>query len=439
MGSKARVLVVDDEKNIHKTMKICLEAVGFEIDALEDPTAALELLSRKSFDLAFYDWKMEPIDGMQLLKETRRLSPDTTVVLMTAHGSIESAVEAIKNGAYDYLQKPFEFLELQHLAMRVYEHHQLRNEVRSLKEELRQKSGTREIITQNKRMQDVVTLALQVAQANIAVLIEGESGTGKELLAQLIYRNSQRCDKPFVVVNCAALVETLIESELFGHAKGAFTGANKDRRGRFEMADGGTVFLDEIGEVPLSTQVKLLRFLESKEFERVGENATHKVDVRIIAATNQNLEEATASGKFREDLFYRLNAIRLKVPPLRQRVEDVPLLVQHFLRESGNSRQTSPEALKSLMAYPWKGNVRELENVMERALLLCKEETIQLHHLPEEFQTASLASDHPLSLEQIERQHIMKVLRTAKDLDEAATILGIDPTTLWRKRKKFNL
>ena len=438
MGSKAKILVVDDERNIHKTMKICLEAVGFEIDALDNPSAALALLAEKSFDIAFYDWKMEPIDGMQLLKETRRLSPDTTVILMTAHGSIESAVDAIKNGAYDYLQKPFELLELQHLATRVYEHHQLRNEVRSLKEELRQKGGAGEIVTRNKRMQDVVALALQVAQANIAVLIEGESGTGKELLAQLIYRNSQRSDKPFVVVNCAALVETLIESELFGHVKGAFTGANKDRRGRFEMADGGTIFLDEIGEVPLSTQVKLLRFLESKEFERVGENVSRKVDVRVVAATNQNLEEATASGRFREDLFYRLNAIRLKVPPLRQRVEDVPLLVEHFLRGSGNSRKTSPEALKALMAYPWKGNVRELENVMERALLLCGEDTIQLHHLPEEFQTVT-AGDQPFSLEEVERQHIMKVLRTAKDLDEAASILGIDPTTLWRKRKKFNL
>jgi DNA-binding NtrC family response regulator len=439
MATKARVLLVDDEQNILKTVRICLEAAGFELDAFMDPVEALHALGERTYDLAFYDWKMEPIDGIELLKETRKLSPETTVVIMTAHGSIESAVEAIKCGAFDYLQKPFEFQELQHFAEKVYEHHQLRNEVRYLREELQRRGGKGEIITRNSRMQDVINLALQVAPSNITVLIEGESGTGKELLAHLAYRNSQRADKPFVVVNCAALPETLIESELFGHVKGAFTGATKDRQGRFDAADGGTIFLDEIGEIPLSTQVKLLRFLESKEFERVGESVTRRVDVRVIAATNQNLEAAVASGKFREDLFYRLNAVRLKLLPLRERIEDIPLLVQHFLQKFGSPRQVSPEASEALVAYAWKGNVRELENVMERAVLLCKEDTIQLYHLPEEFQTAVSDSDHPLSLEQIERQHIMKVLRIAKDLDEAASILSIDPTTLWRKRKRYGL
>jgi DNA-binding NtrC family response regulator len=439
MATKAKVLLVDDEQNILKTVRICLEAAGFELDAFTDPSEALRMLQEKTYDLAFYDWKMEPINGIELLKETRRLSPETTVIIMTAHGSIESAVEAIKSGAFDYLQKPFEFQELQHFAEKTYEHHRLKNEVRVLREELQRRGGKGEIVTRNERMQSVLNLALQVAPANITVLVEGESGTGKELLAQLIYRNSQRADKPFIVVNCAALAETLIESELFGHVKGAFTGASRDRQGRFDAADGGTIFLDEIGEIPLATQVKLLRFLESKEFERVGESFSRKVDVRVLAATNQNLEEAVASGRFREDLFYRLNAVRLKLPPLRERVEDIPLLVQHFLQKLGSSRHVSPEALKSLVSYPWKGNVRELENVMERAILLCKEDTIQLYHLPEEFQTAVAGSDLPLSLEQMERQQIIKVLRIAKDLDEAASLLGIDPTTLWRKRKKFNL
>jgi len=436
---KASVLLVDDEQNIVKTVKICLEAAGFTVTAFMNPLQALEAVREKSFDIAFYDLKMQPLDGMQLLKETRTLSPETTVILMTAHGSIDSAVEAIKLGAYDYLQKPFEFTELQHFAEKVYEHHQLQDEVRTLRRELEKWQGTGVIVTRSPRMKTVLDLALQVAQSNISVLIEGESGTGKELLAHLIHQNSPRADKPFVTVNCSALAETLLESELFGHVKGSFTGAVKDRQGRFEAADGGTVFLDEIGEVALSTQVKLLRFLQSKEFERVGETTTLKVDVRVIAATNKNLHEAVQAGSFREDLFYRLNAVRCKLPPLRDRVEDIPLLAQHFLDKHGSKSEIAGEALEALKGYPWKGNVREMENVIERAVLLSHGGTIHLHHLPEEFQTLSVPSDRALSLEEMEQQHIIKVLRIAKDLDEAASILKIDPATLWRKRKKMNL
>jgi two-component system, NtrC family, response regulator AlgB len=436
---KASIILVDDEQNILKTTTICLEAGGFEVDAFIGPTQALEALRHRSYAMAFYDLKMQPIDGMELLRQTRQISPETTVVLMTAHGSINSAVEAIKLGAFDYLQKPFEFSELQAFAEKVFEHHRLVGEVQLLREELRRRAGSGEIVTSDERMQSVMALAVQVASSNLSVLIEGESGTGKELLARLIHLKSERRDRPFVTVNCAALPHGLLESELFGHIRGAFTGAVKDRLGRFEIADSGTVFLDEIGEVEAPTQVKLLRFLQSKEFERVGESATRKVDVRIIAATNRSLEEAVKSGVMREDLYYRLNAVRLKLPPLRERAGDIPLLVQHFMYKFGNQGNVSHEALDALMNYSWKGNVRELENVIERAAILSKGETVQLHHLPEEFQTGLPTEGKALSLEEMERQHIIKVLRIAKDLDEAANLLGIDPATLWRKRKKFNL
>jgi NtrC-family two-component system response regulator AlgB len=382
---------------------------------------------------------MTPIDGMRLLRETRQKSPDTTVILMTAHGSIDSAVEAIKLGAYDYLQKPFEFSELQHFADKVFEHHRLRQEIKVLREELERQTDTGFIVTRSDRMKGLLDLAGQVAGSGITVLIEGESGTGKELLARYIHQKSTRADRPFVTVNCAALAENLLESELFGHVKGAFTGAVKDREGRFEAANGGTVFLDEIGEVAPATQVKLLRFLQSKELERVGETATRKVDARVIAATNRNLEEAVGAGSFREDLFYRLNAVRLKLPPLRERREDIPWLAQHFLQRFGNTHELQAEVRDALMAYPWRGNIRELENVMERAVILAHGEKVALIHLPEEFLLLNGPTDRPMSLEEIERQHIIRVLRIASDLDEASRLLGIDPATLYRKRKKYNL
>lgn len=439
MPAKSSVILVDDERNILKTVTLGLEAVGFDVTAFSEPLKALDAIREQSFDIAFFDLKMSPIDGMELLRETRKLQPGTTVVLMTAHGSIDSAVEAIKLGAYDYLQKPFEFSELTLFARKVLDHHNLRREIIELKEELKRAQLSGEIVTRSERMRSMLDLGLQVASGNIAVLIEGESGTGKELLAHFIHDNSLRREKPFVVVNCAALAEQLLESELFGHVKGAFTGATKDREGRFEAADGGTVFLDEIGEVPLQTQVKLLRFLQSKEFERVGQTETLKVDVRVIAATNKNLEEAVKSGTFREDLFYRLNAVTLKLPPLRERMEDIPLLVTHFLRKSGSGGEISKEAFLALKSYSWKGNVRELENVIERAVLLAREGDIRLEHLPDQFRELDVSSSGIMSLEEMERQHIMKVLRIAHDLEEAAVILNIDPATLWRKRKKFQL
>jgi NtrC-family two-component system response regulator AlgB len=308
-----------------------------------------------------------------------------------------------------------------------------------LREELASIQGSRDIITRNRSMIELLDLAARVAESSISILIEGESGTGKELVAHFVHRKSDRAEKPFVKVNCAAIPEQLLESELFGHVRGAFTGALKDRQGRFEAADGGTIFLDEIGELSSSIQSKLLRILQTKDFERVGENVTRTVDVRIISATNRNLDEALKEGSFREDLFYRLNGVRIKLPPLRERPEDVPFLIHHFLKKFSKDRniEIAPDADKALKAYRWSGNVRELENVIERAALLSANGVIGMNHLPEEIRIAS--EPKALSLEEAEKVQIKKVLQIAKDYDEASSILGIDRATLWKKRKKFNL
>ncbi len=437
----AKVLVVDDEAHILKTVGICLESIGMRPVLHSRPQDALAAIHNEVFDLAFVDLKMTPIDGMEMLEEIRKVSPATTVIIITAHGSIDSAVEAIKKGAYHYLQKPFDFKELQIFAQKALEYHELTREVRELRQQIAEIKPSGKFITRNKEMLSMLDLALRVADSGISVLIEGESGTGKELVAQYIHEQSPRANQPLVKVNCAALPEELLESELFGHVKGAFTGALRDRQGRFEAANGGTVFLDEIAEIPPSVQVKLLRIIQNKEFERVGESITRKVDVRIIAATNRNLDEALREGTFRDDLFYRLNAVRIKLTPLRDRPEDIPILLQHFLQKlSGdNPVKLSPAAMKAFRAYRWSGNVRELENVLERAVLLAQQGIIELEHLPEEVRSALEKPSTALSLEEVEKLHIKRVLQYAKDYEEAARILAIDPATLWRKRRKYAL
>jgi NtrC-family two-component system response regulator AlgB len=441
VNERPTVLVVDDEKNILKILRIGLEAIGLAVEAFGNPVEAIESLEPGRYDIAFIDLMMAPVDGMQVLREIKKVSPSTTAVIITAHGSIDSAVEAIKQGAFDFLQKPFDLKELQLFTTKVLEHHRLEREVNRLRELVSSGEAGEEIVTRNPAMREQIQLARQVADSPLTVLIEGESGTGKELVAQFIHRNSPRRDKPLVKVNCAALPENLLESELFGHVKGAFTGAVRDREGRFEAAAGGTVFLDEVADMSKATQVKLLRFLQHREFERVGDNRTLKVDVRIIAATNRRLLEALEDGSFRDDLYYRINAVRINLPPLRSRPEDLLLLIHHFLGKfaPGRDLRILPRALDRLTAHRWPGNVRELENVMERAALLAVDGRIDIEQLPEELRAPATDQAGLVSLEEAERRHISRVLATSADLDEAARVLQIDPTTLWRKRKKYGL
>ncbi len=438
-----RVLLVDDEPHVLKTMEVALRALGYEVTAFARPHDAVASVAPGRYDLAFVDLMMRPLDGMQVLAALRERTPETPVVIVTAHGSIESAVEAVRAGAFHYLPKPFELDELQLIAARAFEHGRMRRELDALRE-LASAADYGPIVTRDAGLQETLGLAVRVADSMLPILIAGESGTGKELVAALVHERSPRARRPFVRVNCAALPESLIESELFGHVRGAFTGAMKDRQGRFELAHGGTIFLDEVGEVPSAVQAKLLRALQNKVVERVGESTPRRVDVRVVAATNKNLEAALTEGTFRADLYYRLNGVRLRLSPLRERPGDVPLLAEHFAARAGAAGRAattfSAEALRALRAYRWPGNVRELENVVERAVLLAGAGPVEVRHLPEELREAAEAPEEPLlSLEEVERRHIVRVLGAARDYEEAARVLGIDPATLWRKRKRYGL
>jgi DNA-binding NtrC family response regulator len=441
--NKANIIVIDDEVNILKMIDLSLGSQNFNTEIFSNPQEALNRIQEKYFDIAFVDLKMQPLNGIEVLTELKKNSPDTTVVLMTAHSSVETAVEAIKKGAYDYISKPFSHKEFLHITERVFSYHMQKKEIEGLKFQINEMKNHGSIITKNYKMREILKTAAAVADSNIPVLIEGDSGTGKELLANFIHLNSERNTKSFIPINCAAIPENLFESELFGHVKGSFTGAIKDRTGRLELADSGTVFFDEVAELPPGMQVKLLRFLQNMEFERIGESLTRKINIRIISATNKNIEKDIETGSLREDFFYRISAVRLKLPALKERKEDIPLLADHFLKKFFNQGDFTllPETLKMLIAYDWPGNIREFENVIHLSAVLAKDRILRPEYLPFKLQTQEIKQYPNIipKLDELEKQHIIRVLKFTTNPKQAAKILGISETTLWRKRKKYKL
>ncbi|MBU1209026.1 MAG: sigma-54 dependent transcriptional regulator [Proteobacteria bacterium] len=453
-ASKIQILIVDDEKVQREMLAGFLVKQGYGAMTAEDGPRALEKFKSGTFDLVLTDYRMPAMEGIQLLKEIKRLNPEAVVVIMTAYGTVGTAVTAMKEGAYDYLTKPIDLDELLLLIQRVEREIGLGQENRELKEQLREKFKVDFIVSTSRQMGEALNLVGRVAQSQATVLILGESGTGKELIARAIHYSSLRADKPLVKVNCAALPENLLESELFGHEKGAFTGAVARRIGRFEQADRGSIFLDEIGDLSPSLQMKLLRVLQEKEFERLGSNQTIKSDVRVIAATNRNLEEAIQKGTFREDLYYRLNVVTISLPPLRERKEDIAPLVEHFLKKYNrenkkNATSLSKEVRDLLMNYHYPGNVRELENIMERAVVLCRGETLTVQDLPLNLRETKVeaALEHaresrnlPAALEEIERQMIANALEKSSGVQtKAAAELGISERVLRYKMKKYKI
>jgi len=445
----ASILVVDDEKNIRAMLATFLRARGHRTEIAADGAAALELMRRGTFEIVFSDVRMAGLDGLALLREIRGRWPEVVVVLMTAYATVAQAVEAMRAGAYDYLVKPFSVEEVGLTLDRVLEVSSLRSENRALKIAL-----DRPVLleSRNARMNRLIAMVRQAATSDATVLLTGESGTGKGVLAHALHGWSGRASGPFVSIACTTLSEHLLESELFGHVRGSFTGAWKDKAGRLEAAAGGTVFLDEIGELSAALQAKLLRFLEERRFERVGGSTTVEIDARIVAATNRDLEAEVARGTFREDLFYRLNVVRIEPPPLRERPEDLSALAGHLLaihaaRYKKPALRLDPEAEAALARYRWPGNVRELVNVLEHAVVVSRGDRLLVDDLPDRLHAPS-AAEEPISpaasggnapLEEVERRHIERVLADSATLEDAAARLGISSTTLWRKRKRWGI
>lgn len=448
------ILIVDDEATQRKVLSGFLKKQGYKIYDASSGNQALEIASKNLIDLVLTDFKMPDITGLDVLKSVRSIYPEVAVIIMTAFGTIETAVEAMREGAYDYLTKPINLDELELLINRTYERQRLVSENKLLKEQLVERLTFSGIVSQSAEMENVLNTASRVALSKASVLVRGESGTGKELIAKAIHFHSQRKDKPFIAVNCAALNENLLESELFGHEKGSFTGADKQRRGRFEMANGGTIFLDEIGDIPLATQVKLLRVLQEQQFERVGGTETLKVDVRIIAATNKNLEESIKAGTFREDLFYRLNVVTIDIPPLRNRRNDIAPLLEYFLNrfaaeQKRDNLSFSKEAWELLLRYSYPGNIRELENIVQRAVILSRQNLITTSELPQvvkefitesELQKPETLSSLPAQVEKLEKEQIFEALRiTNGNQSKAAILLGISERNLRYRLEKWGM
>jgi NtrC-family two-component system response regulator AlgB len=438
-----KALIIDDDRNILTTLAMYLEDKGFEVATAETGESGLQKVRSVMPDLVLLDMKLPDRDGLDILKEVIGSGIKTQVLMITAYATIETAVSAVKMGAFDYLPKPFVPGQLDLVLARLKRFHHMEEQIATLKG-IFSEGG---ILTRNRRMRKILQISRQAADAEAIVLITGESGTGKGLLARLIHDWSPRSEKPFVTVDCAALQENLLESDLFGHIKGAFTGALRDKEGKLKRAEGGTVFLDEVSEIPAPVQGKLLRFIQHHEFERVGDPKPQTVDVRIIAATNKDIEEQVRDGAFREDLYFRLNVLELFLPPLRERPEDVPLLAEHYLTQSARMNEKavqniSPDALQRLQGNPWPGNIRELINTIERSVIISRDAELGVDNLPPHianFNAQKFPEASFKSLSEIEREHIQNVIAHSASLEEAAKILSIDPATLWRKRKKYQL
>ena len=444
-----RVVVADDEESARISLGQILREDGYQVSLAADGEEALRLVAAEQPDVLLTDLKMPGMDGHELLSRVRQGYPEVAVVIMTAHGTIRSAVQALRQGAEDYLTKPVDVEEVEYLLEQVLKRRKLHAETQLLRERLDEKYRFENIIGRGPEMVEVFRLVEQVAPTQASVLITGESGTGKELIAQAIHQRSTRREAPFVKVSCAALPETLLESELFGHERGAFTGALARRAGRFEIAAGGTIFLDEVGDIPLGMQVKLLRFLQDRQFERVGGNQTLTVDVRVITATHRDLTALIKEGKFREDLFYRLNVIEIPLPPLRTRSQDIPLLADFFVKKyaAANGKQVrgvTDNTLAALMTYSWPGNVRELEHSLERAVILTRRDELDLSLFPslpklvEAPRAGRKASSPGASMEEIEREAILRTLESVGgSTSRAAAILRISPRTIQYKLKQY--
>jgi DNA-binding NtrC family response regulator len=444
---EGHILIADDEKAFRDTLAKVLMEEGYEVVCAPNGEVALQEISKQEFDLAFCDIRMPGINGLRLLEEIRKVSPNTSVIIITAYGSIESAVQALKKGAYDYIVKPLIFDEVLLKVRNITNFQKLSRDYKRLRAEVEERYDFHNIVGISPRICEILKLVKKAAPTKSTVLITGESGTGKELVARAIHQNSPRRAEKFVPINCAAIPENLLESELFGHVKGAFTGAISSKEGLFKIADGGTLFLDEVGELPLNLQVKLLRVIEDGEVLPVGGIKPVKTDIRFIAATSRNLPKEIEKGNFREELYYRLNVIEITMPPLRERKEDIPPLVNHFINRLSmelrkNVSGVDPKAMQILLGYSWKGNVRELQNVIERAVILCEGDIIMPSDLP------SLLSDDKKSeednlkeiLREYEREHIIKILeKTGRDKREAARLLGLSLSSLYRKIEELSI
>jgi two-component system, NtrC family, response regulator AlgB len=439
------VLVVDDEKNIRQTLRICLESVDADVTEASSTSAALEAIGRTVFDVVFLDLRLGTQSGLDLIARLLAENPNVAIIVVTAYSTVETAVEAVRRGAWDYLPKPFTPAQIRHLLEKVRIQRSISVRLADLQERLRAEAPETELESAAPVMRGVFETVSRAAQADVSVLFRGETGTGKGVLARAMHLQSARRDHPFVTINCPTLTQELLASELFGHARGAFTGAVRDQEGRVEVAEGGTLFLDEIGDLPAALQAKLLRFLQEKRFERVGETRTRVADVRVVAATNRDLENDVRSGRFREDLLFRLNVVEIRVPSLRERPEDIIAHAKRFLAFSARSLNRpvaalSPAAEQVLSSYRWPGNVRELRNVMERAAILWPSSLIEPLAFPERI--AGTREPGPsvggkFTLDELERAHLSAVVAQSKSMEEAAAILGIDDSTLWRKRKRY--